>query len=87
MKSPARATQELLGKKLRPKTRALLERAIEVPMLPPLVARGVAADFVPCSVRTLIRAEKLGELTPIRRGTQNVSYERGQFLRWAGVTK
>ena len=87
MRPPTRATQELLGKKVRPKTRALLERAIEVSMLPPLVARGIAADFVPCSVRTLIRAEKLGELTPIRRGTQNISYERGQFLKWVGVCK
>lgn len=87
MKPPTRATQKLLGKRVRPKTRLLLERAIEVSMLPPLVARGIAADFVPCSIRTLIRAEKLGQLTAIRRGQQNVSYERSQFLRWVGLTK
>ena len=88
MREPSNATQELLGtKKPRPKTRALLERPIEISMLPPLVARGVAADFIGCSTRTLIRAEREGKLTAIRRGEQNVSYERKQFLHWAGVTK
>jgi len=87
MKQPARSTQELLGpKKLRPKTRALLERAISVEQLPPLIPRPVAADFIPCSVRTLIREEKAGRLNPIRRG-QNISYERSAFLAWLGIQK
>jgi hypothetical protein len=87
MSRPSRATEKILGnKKLRPKTRALLDRSIEIQQLPVAVPRGVGADFVPCSVRTLIRAEKLGQLTPIRRG-QNVSYLREEFLRWVGLAE
>ena len=84
---PSRETEKILGrKKVRPKTRALLERSIEVAQLPVVVPRGVGADFVPCSVRTLARAEQRGELTAIRRG-QSIGYDRTQFLRWVGIAE
>ena len=38
-----------------------------------------------CSVRTLTRAEKKGALRPYRRGTQAISYERGELLRFLGI--
>lgn len=73
-------------KKLSPKLRNLLERPVEVSMLPPLIPRGVGAAFALLSIRTLARYEnKPNGLTPIRRGTQNVYYERGEFLRWLGI--
>lgn len=61
------------------KTRLLLDRAINVEQLPARVPRGVAADFVPCDKRTLLRAEKRGDLTPYRRG-QLVTYDRTGVL-------
>ena len=67
------------------KSRFLLERPIEVSQLPPLIPRPTAADFALLSRKTLIRAEQKGQLTPIRRGDQNVSYERSQFLRFLGL--
>ena len=87
MSKPSRETEKILGnKKMRPKTKALLEKAIRTEQLPVIVPRGVGADFVPCCVRTLVRAERRGELTAIRRG-QSIGYERGEFLRWAGVAE
>ena len=87
MSKPSRETEKILGrKKVRPKTKALLERAIEVRQLPVIIARGICADFVPCSMRTLARAEQRQELTPIRRG-QSIFYARSQFLRWLGVAE
>ena len=69
------------------KTRLLLERPIQREELPVLIPRGVAADFAVCSKRTLIRAERDGKLTPVRRGNQSVSYRRGEFLKFLGISE
>jgi hypothetical protein len=67
------------------KTRNLLKKAIGIEQLPVLVPRAVAADFGILSKRTLIRAEQDGRLTPIRRGSQAVSYRREELLRFLGI--
>jgi hypothetical protein len=67
-----------------PKTRLLIARAVELSQLPVRVPRGVAADFIPCDKRTLLRAEKKGLLRPYRRG-QLVTYDRTEFLRYCGI--
>jgi hypothetical protein len=66
------------------KTRLLLDRAIELSQLPVRIPRGVAADFIPCDKRTLLRAEKRALLRPYRRG-QLVTYDRTEFLRYCGI--
>jgi hypothetical protein len=75
----------LMKKKMNPKTKLLPPRAISIEQLPYIVPRPVAADFVPCHRRTLARAEMLGQLTPVRRGTQNVGYLKTEFLSWLGL--
>ena len=69
------------------KTRLLFETPIRLEQLPVLVPRAVAADFAVVSVRTLMRAERDGKLTPIRRGDQAVSYRRDEFLKFLGITE
>ena len=68
-----------------PKLRVLLDKPVEIWQLPPLIPRSIAAAFALLSVRTLVRNEKGGGLTPIRCGPQSVYYERGQFLKWLGI--
>jgi hypothetical protein len=68
-----------------PKLRVLLDKPVEIWQLPPLIPRSIGAAFALLSVRTLVRNEKAGGLTPIRRGPQSVYYERGQFLKWLGI--
>ena len=58
-----------------------LERVVAVEC-----GQGVAAAFALMSKRSLWRAEQEGKLTPIRRGKQNVSYERGELLRFLGIS-
>ena len=48
------------------KTRAALERAVTIEMLPPLVPRPLASDFSLLTIRTLQRAEARGELQPVK---------------------
>jgi hypothetical protein len=71
--------------KISPKVRNLLERPIEVQMLPALIPGAVAAICSSFDTRTLLRHEQQGELTPVRVGSQRVFYRREEFLRWLGI--
>jgi hypothetical protein len=63
----------------------LLNSAIRVEQLPAVVPRGVAVDFSQLSRRTLLRAEKLGRLRPIRRNKTSVGYRRENLLEFLGL--
>ena len=45
----------------------------------------MAARFARLHPRTLQRAEERGELTPFRRNSKVVLYDREQFLAWLGI--
>jgi len=63
---------------------ALIERAIQVEELPPLVPRPLAAKFGFVSTRTLANYEGRG-LTPIKRNARSVSYRREELLEFFGL--
>ena len=63
-----------------PKTRKLLDCAIEVRQLPVIVSRPLASAFSGLSPRTLARAEKAGLLRPIKRNLASVSYRKEELL-------
>jgi hypothetical protein len=64
----------------------LIERAIQVEELSPLVPRPLAAKFGLLSTRTLKNHEGRG-LTPIRRNARSVSYRREELLAFLGLTE
>ena len=66
------------------KTSKVLKVAISVEQLPPLVPRGLAADFALVNERTLIRAERKGLLSPIKRNLRTVSYRKDELLKYLG---
>jgi hypothetical protein len=72
-------------KKLSPTTRRVLDKAIRIEQLPEIVSRVLAADFMCVNPRTLMRAERKGLLTPIKRNRKTVCYSREQLLRFAGI--
>jgi hypothetical protein len=45
----------------------------------------MAARFACLTPRTLRRAELRGELTPFKRNTRVVCYDRSEFLAWLGI--
>jgi len=47
-----------------------------------LESRKQAAQRIGCSVRTLIRAERRGELTPIRLSSHMIRYRSADIERW-----
>lgn len=63
----------------------LLNQAIEVSQLGPLVPRPVAVKFSNLSERTFRRAELGNQLTPIKRNSQSVSYRKEQLLAFLGL--
>lgn len=64
-----------------------LPEAIRPEQLPLRVPRRLGALFAAVHIRTLVRAEKLGLLVPLRRGSSSghVVYDRSNFLRWCGI--
>jgi hypothetical protein len=66
------------------KTRRVLERAIPVESLPPLVPRSLACDFSLLTPRTFDRAVEKGLLTPVKRNSRTVSYHRDELLKFLG---
>jgi hypothetical protein len=60
----------------------LIERAIQVEELPPLVPRPLAARFGFVSTRTLKNHEGRG-LTPIKRNARSVSYRKKDCSRFS----
>ena len=63
----------------------LLDKAIEIWQLPPLVSRQIAVKFSDLSERTYMRAEQKGLLHPINRNSQSVSYDRRELLKFLGL--
>jgi hypothetical protein len=70
---------------MKSKTPKVLKIAIGVEQLPPLVSRPLAADFALVNVRTLIRAERKGLLSPIKRNARTVSYRKAELLKFLGI--
>ena len=66
------------------KTRRILERAIPVESLPPLVPKQLACDFSLLTTRTLDRAVEKGLLHPVKRNSRAVSYHRDELLQFLG---
>jgi hypothetical protein len=71
--------------KVSPKTRQLLDRAIEVHQLPPLVSRPLAVNFSGLSARTFRRAERRGEIAAIKRNRSSTFYRRSDLLAFLGI--
>jgi hypothetical protein len=71
--------------KVSPKTRKLLDRAIEPSQLPFLVSRPLAVNFSGLSSRTFLRAERAGKLTPIKRNKSSTFYLRSNLLTYLGI--
>jgi hypothetical protein len=69
-----------------PKCPSTLTYVTDPNELPPKVPRTMAARFARLHPRTLSRAEQRGELTPFRRNSKVVSYDREELLRWLGFT-
>lgn len=63
----------------------LLDHPIDPRTLPIVVPRTLAAKFGCLSTKTLQRAERLGRLTPIKRNTRTVAYQRDELLRFLGA--
>ena len=63
----------------------LLDKAIEIWQLPPLVQRQLAVQFSNLSERTFQRAEERGLIHPIRRNSRTVSYDRRELLKFLGL--
>jgi hypothetical protein len=61
------------------------QKAITVEQIPEFVPRPLASVFGFISKRTLLRAERDGKLTPIRRGVQNVLYRKDELLKFLGI--
>jgi hypothetical protein len=68
----------------KPSTKRLLKQAITVEMLPAYPSRSLASVFSNIHPRTLSRYEGKG-LTPIRRNSRAVCYEKNELLRFLGV--
>jgi hypothetical protein len=67
---------------------ALIERAIQVDELGPLVPRPLAAKFGFVSTRTLKNNEwPKGPLNPIKRNARSVSYRKEELLEFFGLTE
>lgn len=60
---------------------------IEVDRLPLLLKRTEVARLARCCIRTIQRAESLGELPVARRGSGSTRtlYRRADVLRWLGL--
>ena len=66
----------------------LIERAIQVEELGPLVPRPLAAKFGFVSTRTLKNNEwPKGSLHPIKRNARSVSYRKEELLEFFGLTE
>jgi hypothetical protein len=79
-----KATKVSFKKTRREKTRRVLERAIPVESLPPLVSKALACDFSLLTPRTFDRAVEKGLLTPVKRNSRTVSYHRDELLAFLG---
>jgi hypothetical protein len=67
---------------------ALIERAVQLEELGPVVPRGLAARFGCVSPRTLKNHEyPKGPLNPIRRNARSVAYLRTEVLAFFGLTE
>jgi hypothetical protein len=82
----------ILRKRKSRKKPGLLDQAIEIHQLPPLVMRQIAVRFSGLSERTLMRAEKGNpekgippQLHPVKRNSQCVSYFRDELLEFLGL--
>ena len=71
--------------RLGPTTKRVLKTAIRIEQLPELIARPLAADFACVNPRTLMRAERRGELTPIKRNRKTVCYRKSDLLEFLGI--
>ena len=78
----AKLSAEPAPGKVSPKARKLLDRAIEVTQLPPLVSRPLAVNFSGLSARTFRRAERRGEIAPVKRNRSSTFYRRADLLRY-----
>jgi hypothetical protein len=72
-------------RKARSKTSRVLKVGIKVEQLPALVPRSLAADFALLTERTLLRAERKGLLSPIKRNLRTVSYRKEELLKFLGI--
>jgi hypothetical protein len=70
------------------KNNLLVERALTVEELPPLVPRPLAAKFGFMSTRTLKNHEApKGPLNPIKRNARSVSYLKEELLAFLGISE
>lgn len=81
----AKLSAEPTPSKISPKARKLLDRAIEVNQLPPVVSRPVAVLFSGLSSRTFRRAERTGKIVPIKRNRSSTFYRRSDLLAYLGI--
>ena len=70
------------------KNNLLVERALTVEELPPVVPRTLAAKFGFMSTRTLKNQEApKGPLNPIKRNARSVSYLKEELLAFLGISE
>jgi hypothetical protein len=81
----AKLSAEPTPSKVSPKVRKLLDRAIEISQLPPIVSRPLAVNFSGLSSRTFRRAEAAGLLAPVKRNRSSTFYRRADLLRYLGI--
>jgi hypothetical protein len=89
-RSDSKATQQgkVYVNMKKSKSALLIERAVQLEELGPIIPRRVAAKFGCMSPRTLKNHEyPRGPLNPIRRNSRSVSYLKTELLAFLGLTE